>query len=100
MPQVRELAALRHQLGDLEWKAMTMPGYGQAVIQQQIGRAREMIANLEGAQARRMKFSAFRQLSASLITLKSASGDARRPLRLDRRPRGREADGDYPRLRA
>jgi hypothetical protein len=61
MPQVRELAALRHQLGDLEWKAMTMPGYGQVVIQQQMVRVRDMIAHLEGAQARRMKLA----LSAS-----------------------------------
>lgn len=57
MPQVRELAALRHHLSDLEWKSMTMPGYGRAVIQQQIGRARDMIADLEGAQARRMKLA-------------------------------------------
>jgi hypothetical protein len=53
LPQVRELAALRHHLGDLEWKSRTMPGYGQAVIQRQMVRLRDMIANLEGAQARR-----------------------------------------------
>jgi hypothetical protein len=53
MPEVHELAALRDHLSDLEWKSMTMPGYGQAVIQQQIGQARDMIADLEGAQARR-----------------------------------------------
>ena len=53
MPQVHELAALRDHLSDLEWKSTTMPGYGQAVIQQQMVAVREMIAVREGALARR-----------------------------------------------
>jgi hypothetical protein len=53
VPQARELAALRHHLSDLVWKSKTMPGYGQAVIQRQIGRAKDMVAELEGALARR-----------------------------------------------
>jgi hypothetical protein len=47
LPRVRELAALRDHLGDLEWKSRTLPGYGQAVMGREIARLTDEIADLE-----------------------------------------------------
>ncbi|MGH7022234.1 MAG: hypothetical protein ACREEB_01440 [Caulobacteraceae bacterium] len=52
MTRARDLAALRHHLGDLQWKSRTLPGYGHAVMGREIARLTDEIAGLEIEMAR------------------------------------------------